>query len=96
MKTKYNLNDFKTPMDKIKCIENIYKVIDKSLIVITNKKSDYSVDDIFPIFVFLLIQTKLQFLITNLNFINKKKKFNKKFRICFNTIRDGNSISQKH
>jgi len=69
MKTKYNLNDFKTPMDKIKCIENIYKVIDKSLIVITNKKSDYSVDDIFPIFVYLLIQTKLQFLITNLNFI---------------------------
>jgi len=69
MKTKYNINDFKTPMDKIKCIENIYKVIDKSLIVITNKKSDYSVDDIFPIFVYLLIQTKLQFLITNLNFI---------------------------
>ena len=69
IKKKYNLNDFKTPMDKIKCIENIYKVIDKSLIVITNKKSDYSVDDIFPIFVYLLIQTKLQFLITNLNFI---------------------------
>ena len=56
-------------MDKIKCIENIYKIIDQSLIVITGKISDYSVDDIFPIFVFLLIQTKLQFLTTNLNFI---------------------------
>ena len=69
MKTKYNLNNFKTPMEKIKCVENIYKIIDKSLVVITSKQSDYSVDDIFPIFVFFLIQTKFQSLITNLNFI---------------------------
>ena len=69
MKSKYNLNNFKTPMDKIKCVENIYKIIDKSLIVITSKQSDYSVDDIFPIFVYFLIQTKFQSLITNLNFI---------------------------
>ena len=56
-------------MEKIKCVENIYKIIDKSLVVITSKQSDYSVDDIFPIFVFFLIQTKFQSLITNLNFI---------------------------
>ena len=69
MKSKYNINNFKTPMDKIKCVENIYKILNKSLIVITSKNNDYSVDDLFPIFVYLLIQAKPQFLITNLNYI---------------------------
>ena len=69
MKSKYNINNYKTPMDKISCIENIYKIIDKSLIVITSKQNDYSVDDIFPIFVFFLIKVKFQYLSTNLNFI---------------------------
>ena len=69
MKTKYNINNFKTPMDKIKSVENIYKILNKSIIVITNKLDDYSVDDIFPIFVFFLIKAKIQFLNTNLNFI---------------------------
>ena len=69
MKSKYNINNFKTPMNKIKCIENIYKILNKSLIIITGKDSDYSVDDIFPIFVYFLTKAKLQFLNTNLNFI---------------------------
>ena len=63
-------------MKKIKCFENIYNIIDKSINVITNKKSKYSVDDIFPIFVYLLIQTKPENLVTNLNFI--KLLINKK------------------
>ena len=69
IKTKYNINNFKTPLDKIECIENAYKILNKSLIIITGKLSDYSVDDIFPIFVFILMQAKIQNLITNLNFI---------------------------
>ena len=93
IKTKYNINNFKTPLDKIECIENAYKILNKSLIIITGKLSDYSVDDIFPIFVFILMQAKIQNLITNLNFINEKKKFNKKLRIRLDTIRNGNSIS---
>ena len=77
MNTKYNINNYKTPMSKIKCIENIYNIINKSLNVITNKTNDkYSVDDIFPIFVYLLIKIKPEHLIINLNFIrlliNKK------------------------
>ena len=74
--TKYDFNNYKTPMKKIKCFENIYNIIDKSINVITNKKSQYSVDDIFPIFVYLLIQTKPENLVTNLNFI--KLLINKK------------------
>ena len=69
MKSKYNINNYKTPMNKIKCIENIYKILNKSIIIITGKLSDYSVDDIFPIFVYFLSKAKLQLLNTNLNFI---------------------------
>ena len=77
MNTKYNINNYKTPMSKIKCIENIYNIINKSLNVISNKTNNkYSVDDIFPIFVYLLIKIKPEHLIINLNFIrlliNKK------------------------
>ena len=69
MKSKYNINNFRTPMNKIKCIESIYKILNKSLIIITGKFSDYSVDDIFPIFVYFLTRAKLELLHTNLNFI---------------------------
>ena len=69
METKYNINNYRTPNSKIKCVENIYKIINSSICVITNKTSRYSIDDIFPIFVYLLIKSKIQFLFTNLNYI---------------------------
>ena len=56
-------------MNKIKCIENIYKILNKSIIIITGKLNDYSVDDIFPIFAYFLSKAKLLLLNTNLNFI---------------------------
>ena len=69
MKTKYNIDKYKTPMTKIKCVENIYKLLNKSINVITNKTDAYSVDDIFPIFVYSLVKIKPEYLFTNLNFI---------------------------
>ncbi len=69
MITKYNINNYKTPNSKIKCVENIYKIINSSICIITNKSSRYSIDDIFPIFVYLLIKTKPECLFTNLNYI---------------------------
>ena len=76
MKTKYDINNYKTPMKKLKCIEDLYKIVNKSINVVTNKISQFSVDDIFPIFVYLLIKIKPEYLITNLNFI--KLLFRKK------------------
>ena len=76
MNTKYNINNYKTPMAKIKCIEDIYNIINKSINIITNKDNGYSVDDIFPIFVYLLIKINPEHLIINLNFI--KLLINKK------------------
>ena len=76
MKTKYDINNYKTPMKKLKCIEDLYKILNKSINVVTNKISQFSVDDIFPIFVYLLIKIKPEYLITNLNFI--KLLFRKK------------------
>ena len=69
IKTKYNLDNYKTPMKKIECIENIYNILNKSIIVITNKINRYSVDDIFPIFVYLIIKSKPEYYVSNLNFI---------------------------
>ena len=69
MQTKYNIDKYKTPMTKIKCVENIYNILNKSISVITNKTDAYSVDDIFPIFIYLLVKTKPEYLFTNLNFI---------------------------
>ena len=69
MKTKYNINNYKTPMKKLKCVEDIYKILNKSITVITNKTSRYSVDDIFPIFAYLLIKIKPENLYSNLNYI---------------------------
>ena len=76
MKTKYDINNYKTPMKKLKCIEDLYKILNRSINVVTNKISQFSVDDIFPIFVYLLIKIKPEYLITNLNFI--KLLFRKK------------------
>jgi hypothetical protein len=76
MKTKYDINNYKTPMKKLKCIEDLYKILNKSINVVTNKISQFSVDDIFPIFVYMLIKIKPEYLITNLNFI--KLLFRKK------------------
>ena len=76
MKTKYDINNYKTPMKKLKCIEDLYKILNKSINVVTNKISQFSVDDIFPIFVYMLIKIKPEFLISNLNFI--KLLFRKK------------------
>lgn len=76
MKTKYDINNYKTPMKKLKCIEDLYKILNKSINVVTNRISQFSVDDIFPIFVYLLIKIKPDYLITNLNFI--KLLFRKK------------------
>jgi hypothetical protein len=56
-------------MKKIECIENIYNILNKSIIVITNKINRYSVDDIFPIFVYLIIKSKPEYYVSNLNFI---------------------------
>lgn len=69
MKTKYNIDNYKTPMKKIKCVENIYNILNKSINVITNKINRYSVDDIFPIFVYLIINAKPEYYVSNLNFI---------------------------
>ena len=69
MKTKYNINNYKTPMKKLRCVEDIYIILNKSITVITNKTSRYSVDDIFPIFAYLLIKIKPENLYTNLNYI---------------------------
>ena len=76
MKTKFDINNYKTPMKKIKCVENIYSILNQTINVITNKANPYSVDDIFPIFVYFLIKVKPEFLVSNLNFI--KLLFNKK------------------
>ena len=48
----------------------------KSINVITDKTNRYSVDDIFPIFVYLLIKIKPKNLVSNLNYI--KLLINKK------------------
>ena len=69
MNTKLDINNYRTPMKKIKCIENIYNILNKSLNVITNKTNSFSVDDIFPIFVYLLIKIEPENLVTNLNYI---------------------------
>ena len=74
--TKFDINNYTTPMKKIKCIENIYNILNKSINVITDKTNRYSVDDIFPIFVYLLIKIKPENLVSNLNYI--KLLINKK------------------
>ena len=74
--TKFDINNYTTPMKKIKCIENIYNILNKSINVITDKTNRYSVDDIFPIFVYLLIKIKPKNLVSNLNYI--KLLINKK------------------
>ncbi|MCQ2816906.1 MAG: hypothetical protein MJ252_06550 [archaeon] len=58
----------KTPVKKLCCLESMYKVLNNCIIFSSGKK-DGGVDDILPMFVYIIIKAKPKKYFTDINFI---------------------------
>jgi hypothetical protein len=61
-------NEF-SPKDKIKCIEDSFNILYRSLSFTTGKEEKPGVDDIIPIFIFVLIKSRIKRIYSNINYI---------------------------
>lgn len=59
----------RTPINKINCIQSAYKIVNNCISFSAGKNDDAGVDDILPIFIYIIIKAKPQWMFTNLNYI---------------------------
>jgi len=56
----------KTPIEKLRCVQSAYQILNNSISFSSNKQTNAGVDDIMPILIYVMIKTKPRRMITNL------------------------------
>lgn len=63
------INEEKCPVDKLRCVQRAYSILNNTIKFCSGKKEGAGVDDIMPILIYLIIKTKPKRMISNLNYI---------------------------
>lgn len=59
----------KSPIDKLRCVQNAYKILNNCINFCSGKNENAGVDDIIPIFIFIIIKSQPKRMFSNINYI---------------------------
>ena len=64
------IDDYLTPMGKLSCINKACSILSEGLFMFSNRKEPPGADDCLPLFIYMILSSRLQRLHSNMNFIN--------------------------
>ena len=59
----------KSPVEKLKCVHSAYKILNNCISFCTGKQEFAGLDDIFPIFIYILIKSDPKRMFSNMQYI---------------------------
>lgn len=63
------MDEERCPVDKIRCLQRCYTILNNCIIFCSGKKEGAGVDDIIPILIYIIIKAKLKRMVSNFNYI---------------------------
>jgi len=60
------MDEEKSPIEKLKCVQNAYQILNNSINFSSGKEEHAGVDDIIPILIYVIIKSKPKRIISNL------------------------------
>jgi len=67
------MDDEKSPVDKLKCVHSAYKILNNCISFCSGKQEYAGLDDIFPIFIYVILKSEPKRMFSNIQYIRTFK-----------------------